>query len=149
MVSEEYKRGGGEIQRILGVNGSRYVSSIQDVADKRLSAENSWWQAFLRSSARSGPEGEGPVISALDWFSGCGGLSLGVREAVGAFGCQWASIGAVDVDRSALDLYQYNLDPSFTLNADVSSLVDYMVLGSGQDARFAYFPEIIHGELAG
>ncbi len=81
-------------------------------------------QAYLRSTIRPlfTVAADGP--SAVDLFSGCGGLSLGFAEACRAAGRAVARLTGVDMFRPALEVYRSNLPSATALQRDVSSLFD-------------------------
>jgi DNA (cytosine-5)-methyltransferase 1 len=60
----------------------------------------------------------------VDLFSGCGGLSLGVREACRALGLGFQSVLAVDANPTALDVYAANFAPSDVICGDLSQTID-------------------------
>lgn len=147
MFNEEFARHDGKVIRSLSLGGREFESSISDIADGRISADKAWWQSFLRGSLTEITGPSNGTLRIVDIFSGCGGLTLGVIEAARAFGFDVVPIAAVDVDATALAVYQHNIKPQITLNVDASSLVDYMVLGNGDAANFPYTPEIICDRL--
>ncbi|MFY9619547.1 MAG: DNA cytosine methyltransferase [Pyrinomonadaceae bacterium] len=59
----------------------------------------------------------------MDLFSGCGGLSLGAREACTALGKQFKSILAVDEDSSSLEIYKRNFNPTLAIDDDIWSVL--------------------------
>jgi len=65
---------------------------------------------FLRSNASLHGSLSGTVRVA-DLFSGCGGLSLGAREASIALGRRFESVLAIDEDASSLEVYKKKLQP--------------------------------------
>jgi DNA (cytosine-5)-methyltransferase 1 len=76
-------------------------------------------QVFLRSKK---PAWHSPVrgtVRAADLFSGCGGLSLGTREASTALGKQFKSVLAIDEDLSSLEVYKRNFSPTLPINDDI------------------------------
>src|SRR3989442_1229994 len=99
------------------------------------------WLAYLMSERRPLDVGR-PSLDVLDLFSGVGGLALGFARAAGAAGYETRSLGAVDSDPDALTVYSRNLATSHPIPRSVSSLVDFQVRGSGDDARFLYAPEM-------
>ena len=113
------------------------------MADRRLTPERAWWQAYLRGSETSIVDAPARKLRAVDLFCGSGGLSLGLREAGRALGFDVEMVAAVDLDADALDVYAYNLRPKWTINQDVSALVDYMAMGDREGSSFAYPPEIV------
>lgn len=80
-------------------------------------------QTFLRSIK---PAWHAPLVGsvrAADLFSGCGGLSLGVREASTALGKQFKSVLAVDNDESSLEVYKRNFRPDVVIPTDIRSVL--------------------------
>lgn len=80
-------------------------------------------QVFLRSTK---PVWHAPLRGAVrtaDLFSGCGGLSLGVREASTALGRRFESILAVDNDAPSLEVYKRNFKPVVSINEDIWSVL--------------------------
>jgi|GEM_PF-213431 len=80
-------------------------------------------QVFLRSTK---PVWHAPLRGAVrtaDLFSGCGGLSLGVREASTALGKRFESVLAVDNDGPSLAVYQRNFDPIVAIDRDIQSVL--------------------------
>ena len=111
------------------------------------SAEMTEWQAFL-SGARTRPKLSSSQIRIVDLFSSVGGLTLGVAKALIERGFAPKPVFAADVDADALSVYQANWPTAFTFNNSVRHLVDSKVLGSGDESRFAYSPQIIDPHLA-
>lgn len=76
-------------------------------------------QVFLRGKK---PAWHSPLsgrVRAADLFSGCGGLSLGTREASTALGKQFKSVLAIDEDLSSLEVYKRNFSPTLPINDDI------------------------------
>lgn len=81
-------------------------------------------RAFLTGAPRVLPELREPPIRAADLFCGCGGLSLGVREACWALGRTFVPVLAVDHDSLALGVYRKNFSPLRTSRKDLETLFD-------------------------
>lgn len=64
--------------------------------------------AYLRGQAPRPPRLTADTVRAVDLFSGCGGLSLGIRAAAEDLGLGFRSVLAVDSDPVALACYQAN-----------------------------------------
>lgn len=80
-------------------------------------------QVFLRSMK---PVWHSPLRGAVrtaDLFSGCGGLSLGVREASTALGKRFESVLAVDNDAPSLEVYKRNFKPTVPIDRDIRSVL--------------------------
>lgn len=147
---ERYSFRGRRIVREINVASRRIRSTIDGRADAGLSAESAWWQSFLRGSPVGGqrePESATPIRS-VDAFSGCGGFTLGVSQAALALGRRLESVAAIDVDAAALEIHEANFGTRHLLHGNAASMVDFHVTGSGDDARFAYEPEILDPLLA-
>src|SRR3954467_14866033 len=71
-------------------------------------------QAFLRSQHRPRVFGDGAQIRAVDLFSGCGGMTIGLDEAARRAGGQLEVALAVDSDPAALAIYKANFPTANT-----------------------------------
>lgn len=81
-------------------------------------------QAFLRRrTARTEPVGSHSV-RVVDLFCGCGGLSLGAREACLATGRHFVAVAAVDWCSDCLGVYRRNFHPLRWHSCDINSLLD-------------------------
>ena len=76
-------------------------------------------QVFLRSKKPAWHSPLRGTVRAADIFSGCGGLSLGTREASTALGKQFKSVLAIDEDLSSLEVYKRNFRPTLPINDDI------------------------------
>ena len=65
------------------------------------------------------------TINVVDLFCGCGGLSLGVKQAAEAVGLRPVFLFAADSSRAALDVYCRNLRPLHRARRNVEHLIDY------------------------
>lgn len=80
-------------------------------------------QRFLRSKQRPANEDDLPIITAADVFSGCGGMSLGLREAARRAGFGFEAVLAIDSDPQVAEIYKRNIDNKIKV-ADVTTLFD-------------------------
>ncbi len=86
--------------------------------------------AWLRSSSQPPASRNGiGSISCVDLFSGCGGLSLGIREACQASGRHFRPLLAMEANRHALAVYQANFHPEVALDGDLTQHVDGVIGG--------------------
>lgn len=86
-------------------------------------ARSMYDQVFLRSKK---PAWHSPLrgsVRTADLFSGCGGLSLGTREACTALGKQFKSVLAIDEDSPSLEVYKRNFTPTQAINLDIWSVL--------------------------
>jgi DNA (cytosine-5)-methyltransferase 1 len=60
----------------------------------------------------------------VDLFSGCGGMTLGVAEACRALGFRAKPLLAVDIDKTALEIYQSNIPVGRALSDPIESILD-------------------------
>jgi DNA (cytosine-5)-methyltransferase 1 len=100
------------------------------------------WLDFLRGG-RAVVANPVSRVRVLDLFSGVGGLAIGFAKAAAERGVVTESVGAVDLDESALSVYAANFGTTLPRAASVTSLVDFQVRGEGASARFLYEPEMI------
>lgn len=106
-----------------------------------------WWGAYLRSAPVAVDRGA-RSIRFVDLFSSVGGLSLGFTEAARALGFRAIPLFAADTDERALRVYERNFRPRQTFEGSVRDLVDFRIVGSGRDARFAYEPRLLDHSLS-
>lgn len=98
-------------------NGGVSVSTVESVQPSLgVDLANQYDLAWLRSKTPP-PEASGSIrkLRVADLFSGCGGLSVGVREACRALGISADFVFASDINDVALDVYRKNFSPKLTL----------------------------------
>lgn len=80
----------------------------------------------LRSKAASAsrPRSKGTAVRVADLFSGCGAMSLGVAEACRALGLTFTPAFALDMNESAIEVYEQNFPVSHTSRKRVEQLLD-------------------------
>src|SRR6266404_3412161 len=86
-------------------------------------ARSMYDQVFLRSTK---PACHAPLrgsVRTADLFSGCGGLSLGVREACTALSKKAESVLAIDEDSPSLEVFKRNFKPEVAINQDIWSVL--------------------------
>lgn len=149
MHLEQYSFDGFKVVRELTAGSKRWRSVIENVADRTLEPDAAWWQSFLRGATVLPETGGAAVrtIRAVDVFSGCGGLTLGVTQAALAVARELHPVAAVDVDADGLQLHRANFGTEHLLHSNASALVDFHVSAAGRSARFAYAPEVIDPTL--
>jgi len=86
-------------------------------------ARSMYDQVFLRSKTPAWHSPLRGTIRTADLFSGCGGLSLGAREACTALGKQFKSVLAIDEDSPSLEVYKRNFTPKQAINLDIWSVL--------------------------
>lgn len=123
--------------------------SIEDRSSHKLEPDPwaAWWQSFLRGAPLPDAS-RSPPLRVVDLFCGAGGFALGVSLAARAFHRRAWFERIVDTDQGALDVHARSLEVGRTVNAGVSSLVDYQVRRRQDHWRFAYSPEIVDPALS-
>jgi DNA (cytosine-5)-methyltransferase 1 len=123
----KYLKGIKQVSRsVVKTNGTEFVSRLRVPAgvSLRQDARSIFDQAFLRSP--DGPSYKPPrgPVRAVDLFCGCGGLSLGAREASSATGRRFQCLLAVEHDQASLQVFEDNFAPSWSYDSDISQLLD-------------------------
>ena len=72
-----------------------------------------------------------PTVKVVDLFCGCGGLSLGVKQAAEAVGLRPVFLFAADSSSEALGVYCRNLRPLQVSRQNIEHLVDYRLMNHG------------------
>src|SRR5437879_5492791 len=78
-------------------------------------------QAYLRRTRR-GRQPTGPILRVVDLFAGCGAMSAGLQEAARRAGRRLNIRLAVDIDKTAIDIYRANIPVVDARAADVALL---------------------------
>lgn len=110
---------------ITRADGSTFATRL-DIPGRMSLAQDAhsvFDQAYLRSNKEVW---HGPLrgsIRIADLFSGCGGLSLGAREASRAMGLQFEPVLAIDEDSASLEVYKKNFKPALAYNQDIWTLL--------------------------
>lgn len=146
-MKQTFLRKAKKLYRQVSIRESIHETVIADLADKELDAEAAWWQSLLRGEHPVSREHPSP-IKVVDAFCGSGGLALGIRSAIEAIGGTAEFAAIIDTDTTALEIHRHNLGARRHISSSVASLVDFHVLGLGQDATFGYDPEVVHKDLA-
>lgn len=113
------------IFRSLNINGMPIRGEM--VPLDKIATENakSWYIQRLKGARpRWQTENKGR-LGVLDLFSGCGGLSFGVKEAAESLGYQPVFECGIDQDPMALEVYRRNMKALSTSACDVSDLVGF------------------------
>jgi len=80
-------------------------------------------QALLKTGKGCWHDSLRGEVRVADLYSGCGGLSLGAREACTALGRQFKSVLAVDEDKDSLEVYRRNFAPQVVHSDDIWKLL--------------------------
>lgn len=104
--------------RVVGTPMGRAQARPGETLDQRAD------RAFLLSTSPPEHNGRGSEIRAVDLYSGCGGLSLGLAEACRATGHRFRAVAAVDVDPTTIEIYGRNIPGAAIIQADVTELID-------------------------
>lgn len=86
--------------------------------------EENFDKAWLMSDSLPLPSSTRKTIRMVDLFCGCGGLTLGIREACRALGCGFESVYASDINESALNIYKDNFSPVIADSAPIETVVN-------------------------
>jgi len=81
-------------------------------------------QVLLRRATPPPLPVDGRIVTVVDLFSGCGGLSLGVVEATRALGLGCDIRLAVDFELAATEVFRANFAPAQALTADILTVFD-------------------------
>lgn len=133
-ISLDYSSFGDEtIRHVVSEAGERRSSVVASVG-LNLDEASAFDQAWLRSTTWPTLPEDAKSVTVADLFCGSGGLSLGAWEAARALGFKANYSLAVDNDFDALQVFNHNLHPSYSLAGDIDSIVDG-ALGKGVTAR--------------
>lgn len=116
-----------DIVRLVKLAGRGVKTSklpIPEWADRTQSPVDLYDISWLAATERPRVRANQRIIRAVDLFCGCGGLTLGIREAARALGCGFQSIFASDINHDVQDLYQRNFQPLVFDSSPIESNID-------------------------
>ena len=103
---ESYTVTDDKIFRELKVGDQSWVSAIENRADPLQTGYAAWWQSFLRGgSVLVDNHTKLAPVRVVDAFCGCGGLTLGAKQAAIAVGRGYEAVAAIDVDHGGLEVH--------------------------------------------
>lgn len=102
----------------------RFALKVPSSADIKMDADALYDLAWLVSKTMPCPRNLNEEFRIIDLFCGCGGLTLGVREAAFALGREFRSVFASDINKNALDLYVRNFNPDIADSLPIEKHVD-------------------------
>lgn len=127
-LEEEYSYSncGKWTDRKLTLKGGAQLCSRRQLAgqSKSLSPHEAFDQLFLRQTTRPEEVTWKKDVRVADLFCGCGGLSLGAKEACLALGYRFISALAIDNDTPSLRVYEDNFAPSNFYGRNIGKLID-------------------------
>ena len=111
----------------------------------RTTLAKRWNLCHIKGEAARFYRGPGRAeVNVVDLFCGCGGLSLGVKQAVEAVGLRPVFLFAADSSSEALDVYRRNLRPLHSAQQNVEHLIDYRLRIHGDGS----LPDMVSVELS-
>lgn len=114
------------IRRVLSGFDETHITRINCAQNSEIElAADAYGYAWLRlPSLPQSTHHDKRKLSCVDLFSGCGGLSLGVREACHASGRPFHPVLAMDSNPHALAVYKANFEPELALSDDLTMHID-------------------------
>lgn len=122
-----YRISGNEIVRRIDITGRPPKTSklpIPTWADRSQPPADLYDQSWLAAESPPRMRASARIIRAVDLFCGCGGLTLGVREAARGLGCGFCAVFASDVNHEALELYRRNFKPDVADSDPIEKHID-------------------------
>ncbi len=118
---------GDDIVRKINVKGRGIKTSklaIPEWVDRSQPRENIYDQAWLSAKERPRVRKSDRVIRAVDLFCGCGGLTLGIREAARGLGCGFKPVFASDCNTNVLRVYSSNFQPVIPHSGPIETFIN-------------------------
>jgi len=116
---------GRSVTRSVSHNGGNAFTTRQILGeeDDGESPAAAFDAAFLRRTTPRRHKPEWPEARCVDLFCGCGGLSLGAREACLAVGLRFTPVLALDCNPLCVNVYRRNFHPRRALTGDIASVL--------------------------
>lgn len=122
-----YKIAGDDVVRRIRIEGRGVKTSklpIPDWVDRNLPSVDIYDLAWLAAKERPRVRASAQEIRAVDLFCGCGGLTLGIREAARGLGCAFRPVFASDINKGALNIYAKNFQPDIADNSPIEKNIN-------------------------
>ena len=122
-----YRILGDDIVRTIKVKGRGVKTSklpIPGWVDRGQAPVNVYDLSWLAAKEKPRVRASAKEIRAVDLFCGCGGLTLGIREAARGLGCAFRSVFASDINHGALSIYRRNFDPDIIDDKPIEQTVN-------------------------
>ena len=123
---ERFRTRNGSYERILTERSGRHAASVlarYPGSDARPTSADEAERAWLQSRTPPPCGASRTSVRAVDLFSGCGGLSIGLAEAARALNRPFEPVLAVDLDPIATQTYAANFPSAATLCDDVAAVL--------------------------
>lgn len=103
---------------------SHLFQGVDEKAVKQTDLAKLWAITNLKAKRRANyVSNQKQPLRLADFFCGCGGLSLGVTNALNAVGFDVHYSIACDISKDSLDVYNANFSPDFLLHENAANLV--------------------------
>jgi DNA (cytosine-5)-methyltransferase 1 len=112
------------VRHVVHRNGTITESHISHRGTPSADLQAAYDLAWLRSRKPPASIAGGQQLRVVDLFAGCGGLSVGVREACRALHLDFVPVLASDLEREILDIYARNLHPADVAHGPIEELLD-------------------------
>ena len=123
---ERFRTRNGSYERILTDREGRHTASVlagYSGSDARPTSAHEAERAWLQNRVAPPCGASRSSLRAVDLFSGCGGLSIGLAEAARALNRPFEPVLAVDVDPIAAQTYATNFPSADTRCDDVAEVL--------------------------
>jgi len=145
-TNQTFFRRNGYVYRNITVNGNKFTTRVKS-SNPNICGLRDYFRSSLDSPVRYSSSDDCKVVNYIDLFSGGGGLSLGVHQALKAMGFAPQLAAACDLDSAALSLIKKHFHPFIVKNSSVDDLIRYDVSPSGRKADFLAPPRFIDHEF--
>ena len=144
-VEFEYSQSGKSIVRVVHLTNGQKASTrtqIKNMGPNGGDAQSIFEHVFLRKRGLPTQSPDSSVVRVVDLFCGCGGLSLGAREACRAVGRKFLSVAAIDKDPIALEVYKRNFRCRRTYPKDITDVLDGGIGSNPTDNELLFLNEV-------
>jgi len=140
-LGQRFSLRGNVLTRSVSVGEYGFTAKVK-VPSETTADLQGWWKAYLQGNRPTGLGADSKKLRMVDLFCGPGGLATGFRQSAEECGFITESVLAVDQDEGALAVYQKNHETRVTSSESVSMLVNFQILGSGDEAKMFSAPTV-------